>query len=250
MVALVWLWDALGLQLQAWALGMTVTVVLLDSAPGLARDHPPRSWRIAGASAGALALAGLLCYSLGDAPGWLLLAVVLPHLLMTLAWSWQWVAGTGAGRRRLRGREALILGLLSLLFVSLESGVCEAQSGLLLAAFAGSAALLGGLTTTLLITLLAHRQGEVDLPATPYGVPAQVVAVGLGICLLALLDALIGPGCGGSLLLWALLSLLILFGLTAAGHRLFPRQQPSIWAAALGSVFIGQMILQSSLFLA
>lgn len=250
-----WFLDVLGLQLLAWALGISVTVVLLDSAAGLVRDHPPVAWRMAGAMAGPLALVSLLALLLCGTPLWLCLAVVLPFTLLALAYSWAWVRRHPAGLRRQRGREALILGVITLLFVSLEQSIAEPDSVRVLAAFGGSAALLGGLSTTMLISLLRHRQGEVAVPANPYGMVARVVATGLAITLLALLDT--GSGLllsGGEslslpLLLWMACSLLLPLALVAAGHRLFPRLQPPIWMVAFGSVLVGQTALHASLFL-
>lgn len=241
-----WLLDVLGLLLLAWALGMSVTVVLLDSGTGFLRDHPPRAWRMAGAMAGPLALLSFLSLLVCGAPLWLCVAVVLPFALMDLAYSWSWLRGYGAERRRQLGREALILGVITVLFVSLEQSLATEQSALVLALSAGSASLLGGLGTTLLISLLGGRRDEVETPATPYGTPARVVATGLAITLLALLDTLFVSGRGGALIplaVWVAFSLLLPLGLVAAGHGLFPRLQLPIWALAFGSVLVGQAAL-------
>lgn len=247
-----WLIDVLGLQLLSWALGMLITVVLLDTATGFVRDHPPLAWRIAGGMTGPVALISLACLLLFGIPLWLSLAVVLPFVLMALAWSCSWLRSP-ADRRRQRGREATILGVITVLVVSLEHSVALGQSVLVLAACAGSAALLGGLGTILLTTLLGGRCGEVEAPATPYGVPARVVATGLGITLMAILDTGLVHGTGSPvalLLLWVICSLMLPLGLVAAGHRLFPRWQPPIWATAFSSVVVGQVALSAAIFLA
>lgn len=253
--AVSWMMDILGLQLLAWALGMSVTIVLLDSAADFVRDHPPFAWRITGAATGPMALISFVSILACGAPLWLSLAVVLPFALLNLVYSWAWVHRCSAEMRRKRGREALFLGVITVLFVSLEQGVSEPQSVLVLAAFAGSAALLGGLGTLMLIALLGGRRDEVAVPFTPYGIPARMVATGLAVTLLALLDSGFGLLLGGKgflttfLALWVAFSLLVPLGLMAAGHRLFPRWQSPIWATAFGSVLVGQLALQAALSL-
>ncbi|MFZ5822863.1 MAG: hypothetical protein ACOY94_00760 [Bacillota bacterium] len=246
-----WLMNIVGLQLLAWALGMTVTVVLFDSAAGFVRDHPPHAWRAAGILAGPLALVSFACLLHCSAPLWLSLGVVLPFALMASAYSWAWFHRTPAETRRRLGRQAMIMGLITVLFVSLQLG-SEPQAALVLAAFAGSAALLGGLGTLCLVALMGGRHDEVEVPFSPYGMPARIIATGLGITLLALLDGGLGSLEGLLVLpvrLWIAFSLLIPLALVAAGHRLFPRWQPPIWTGAFGSVLVGQMALHAALIL-
>ena len=92
---------------------MTVTVVLFDSAAGFVRDHPPHAWRAAGILAGPLALVSFACLLHCSAPLWLSLGVVLPFALMASAYSWAWFHRTPAETRRLLGRQALIMGLIT-----------------------------------------------------------------------------------------------------------------------------------------
>ncbi|MFZ5813896.1 MAG: hypothetical protein ACOY93_01155 [Bacillota bacterium] len=247
-----WWVGVLGLQLLAWAVGTLVTVVLLDSDTGLVRDHPPLAWRIGGLVPGPLAALSLVFLLLCGGPLWLCLAVVLPAALMLLAYSWAWARRYPAERRRVRGREALIISVTTVLFVSLEQSTATEGTALVMAAFAGSAALFGGLGTLLLGALVgSHGGDQVVVKMTPYGMPARVVATGLGVTLLALVDTLLFGG-GAPVLalsLWATFSLLAPLSLVAAGHRLFPRWQSPIWASALGSVLVGQFALHAGIFL-
>ena len=254
MSVLPWLFDVAGYQLLAGALGLTATVVLLDSDTGLVRDHPPLAWRLAGLLVGPLSLLSFLCLFLFEtAPRWVSLGLVLPYSLMALAYSWTWGRRLGAEHRRLRGREALILGAITLIFASLAQGASEVETVLVMAAFAGSAALFGGLGLNLLVALLARHKGEVEVAATPYGTLARVTATGLGITLLALLETgartLFGTSVMASLplALWAGFSLLVPLLMVGLGHRLFPRFQPPIWTAAMASVVVGQVALQITL---
>ncbi len=251
---LLWVLDVVGYQLLAGALGLTVTLVLLDSGSGFVRDHPPLAWRLAGGAVGPLAALSFLCLILfTHAPLWVSMALVLPFSLLALIYSWAWFRRYGAERRRLRGREAMIVGLITLVFVSLTQTTSELESSLAMAAFAGSAALFGGLGLNFLVALMARRQEEVTVEANPYGMLARVTATGLGITLMALLETgyrhLAGTSevASLSLLLWAAFSLLVPLLMVAAGHKLFPRFQSPIWTVAMASVVIGQVTLQMTL---
>lgn len=245
--------DIAGLQLLAGALGLTMTVVFLDSAAGFVRDHPPLSWRCAGMAAGPLALLSLAVLLGSRLPCWLCLSAVLPFAAVALIWSYAWYRRRPAEGRRRRGREAAIIGVITLLFVGLEQPVADSGSALAPALFAGSAALLGGLGMTLLTALLGNHRADVAVRNRPYGIPARVVAIGLGITLLACLNGGVGllfvgsSQLAGPVAVWLLCSLLLPLALVGAGHGLFPRWQPSIWAVALASVVIGQAALQSVL---
>lgn len=242
--------NGLGLQLLAGALGLSVTLVLLDSTSGMVRDHPPLAWRVAGALSGPLALLSLAALLLGRAPLWVSLALVLPYTLLALAASWAWCRKTPAEARRGVGRQAVILGLIALLFASLDqSGDCV-MPVLSLAASAGTAALVGGLALLLLGASVGRGRNEVEVEANLNGIPSRVVATGLGITLLAISDVgqslLFGSGGLPSLPLglWVCGSLLIPLALLLVGRK-FRRFRPTIWGAAFAAVMMGQLALQT-----
>lgn len=233
----------------AWSLGLTLTTVLLDSQSGFLRDHPPRCWRLSAYTAAALAWLSLALHAL-VAPPWLVGAVVLPYALLAQAHARSWRRGDQAAGRRGWGRQAAIIGLIATLFISLNCGVDEAQSALVMAAFAGSAALLGGLTSLVLSDRVSRDGDQVDTPRSTREVPLLAVATGLGVTLLALLDVGIGHLMGrpGPMLLplggWAFCSLLLPLGLVSLQHH---RQTASLWVLALGSAVVGQAVLQFTL---
>jgi hypothetical protein len=222
---------------------MTLILVLLDSGAGFVRDHPPLGWRLAGMATGPMALLGA-CGLLAARTRWDVAALSLPFAFMTAVHSFAWWRRSHTEARRVAGRQAAIVGVISLLFLMLIAGPDGWDGGVVIGAYTASAALLGGLTVTLLIALTAGRADEVSVPATPFGVPARAVAVGLGITLMAAGETIFGLSGGDGVpvpvRLWLMLSLGAPLLLVAAGHRLFPRFQRVIWSGALLSALAGQ----------
>lgn|GEM_PF-1877630 len=234
---------ALGHQSLAWAAGLAATLVFLDSGPGMSRDHPPLGWRLPGTLVGPLAAVGALCLATSSQP-LLSLALGLPFAATAAAYSVAWLRHVRARRRRIYGYVAAITGGVSMLALMLTAGPVQWNGGLVIGAYAGSAALLGGLTAALCIALTSAAPDEIAVRASPYGVPARVAAVGFGVTLLGMMDvgfaALSGFRMPLQMGLWMLLSLVVPLMLMAAGHGLFPRFQRPIWAGAFGSALVGQ----------
>lgn len=237
----------IGHQLLAWALGLALILALLDSREGFVRDHPPLAWRRAGGLVGPLAAAGTLAV-LMTCRRWDLLALTGPFAVMAIAYSLAWLTGKPAVQRRRLGLNAAILGAISVLFLMLIAGPSGWTGGVVMGAYAASAALLGGFTVMLLGSG-NDRADEVNVPFSPYGLLARAVAVGLALLALAagelfrLRDGLssVGPELG----LWVALSLVVPLVLMAAGHKLFPRGQRWIWASAWVSALVGQAAIHS-----
>ncbi|MGE5672266.1 MAG: hypothetical protein ACM3XM_00050 [Mycobacterium leprae] len=244
-----------GHQVIAWALGLIITIVFLDLGAGFTRDHPPLCWRVLGMLAGPLTVVGYACLSL--AGPWPYVPVLSgPFVLVALRYSWAWYKRQPAEPRRGAGRDAAIVGVGVLLFLMLSAGPDGGWTGgIVMGAYGGSAALLGGLTTLLVIALTARVKDEVEVEATPYGVPARVAAAGLSLSGLAGLDLLTRglshstPAQHNLIMLWLFLSLCMPAVLIAAGHRLFPRFQKPVWVGALLSAVGGQVAIYMLLLL-
>lgn len=240
----------IGHQTLAWALGMAFASVLLDVGPGLMRDHPPMGRRIAGMLIGPLAVVslGMLYFSGGNLTA---VALVAPFALMALWYSWVWLMSDRAERRRELGRQVVILGGIGVLFFMLIAGPSHWAGGMVMAAYTASGALLGGISTILLQFVTARARDVIPGTASPFGIPARMTALGLGIIVLAVPDMLTAMG-GAAFALrplgeWFALSLAVPAALTGLGHRLFPRFQPTIWSLALVSVLVGQAVIHTLL---
>jgi hypothetical protein len=241
---------AIGHQLHAWTLGIILTLVFLDAGPGLWRDHPPESRRIAGLLGGLLGFGSIVCV-IGSS--WRdFLMMVAPFSVMTVAYGWAWWSRAKAEVRRRLGWQTAVLGGLSLMIMMLCDG-SQWHGGIVIGAYGATAGLLGGFTIMALLALADPVSTDMPLSETPYGVAMQVALVGMGLTLLGSLDAfwnVLSGAAGGEavpVLEWVGLSLLVPFVLMAAAHKLFPRFQRVIWVGALVSAVCGQIIVLTML---
>lgn len=235
--------------LLAWSVGLAVTTVFLDLGPGLMRDHPPRERRIAGAIIGPLAVVG--CGLLWiTCPVRVSLCIAAPFALMAAAYSAAWVRGWRPTKRRAIGWQTGIVGVASLLTLALTAGPLAWHGGVVIAAYAASAGLLGGLTCLAVKAFFGAHQEDVELTVSPFGIPARVVSFGLGIIVLGAFDV-IGWLLGGHgdwlpvMGAWLGLSLAVPALLTGLGHKFFPRLQRPIWTLALVSAIGGQVAIHA-----
>ena len=234
-----------GHQTLAWALGMLITVVLLDSGNGFTRDHPPLGWRLVGLASGPIAVVGFLCL-LGAGPFPYVQLLTGPFASVAVLYSRSWYRRDRWDRRRGWGRDAAIVGLGTMLLLMLSAGPIDWNGGIVIGAYTASAALLGGLSTILLTTLTARaKSDEVAVPVTPFGVPARVVATGLTITLMAATELLFRlhdgtPAIYRATTVWMVLSLLVPLAMVGLGHGLFPRFQRPVWFTAMASALVGQ----------
>lgn len=233
----------------AWSVGLAATTVFLDLGPGLMRDHPPRERRITGSLIGPLALlgCGLL---LVNCPFWMTLCLVAPFALMAALYSAAWMRGWRPAQRRLLGWQAGVVGVISLLALVLTAGPLDWHGGVVIAAYAASAGLLGGLTCLTIKAFFGAHQEDVELTVSPFGIPARVVSFGLGIAVLGAFDViswLLGGHADWLPMMgtWLGLSLALPALLTGLGHKFFPRLQRPIWAAALASALGGQIAIHA-----
>lgn len=229
-----------GHQLMAWSFGIAATIIFHDLGPGFARDHPPLERRAAGLLTGSLAVLSFLALAV-DNPYWVSLLIVAPFAVMASLYSLAWYRGWRADRRRMLGWQTGVIGAAALLVLMLTAGPRDWHGGTVVAAYAGSAGLLGGLTYLVLKSVYGRRAADA---ASPYGIPARAVAFGLGIIVLAALELLVGtwfPVVG----LWLVLSLLIPALVMALGHLIYPRVQPLLWVAALLSALGGQAAIHT-----
>lgn len=239
------IWQIVGHQMLAWALGMTVTVALLDTGNGFTRDHPPLGWRLVGLSCGPIALTGFL-FQLAAGPFPYAPSLTAPFALTACLYSVAWFRREGSVRRRSRGLEAVIVGVPSMLLLMLSAGPEDWSGGIVIGAYTASAALLGGLSSILLTMLTAGAPSdEVTVPATPFGIPARVTAAGLTITLMAALEFVFrirngSPSVMVATWIWLGLSLAIPLAAMAVGHGLFPRFQRPVWFTAVASALVGQ----------
>jgi hypothetical protein len=235
--------------LLAWAVGLAATTAFLDLGPGLMRDHPPRERRITGAVVGPLALigCGLLLVTCTFPAG---LCVATPFALMAAVYSAAWVRGWRPVTRRVLGWQTGVVGVVSLLVLVLTGGPLEWHGGVVIAAYAASAGLLGGLTCLTVKAFFGAHKEDVELTVSPFGIPARVVSFGLGIAVLGAFDV-IGWLLGGhadwlpAMGAWLGLSLAVPALLTGLGHKFFPRLQRPIWTAALVSAIGGQAAIHA-----
>jgi hypothetical protein len=241
----------IGHQFHAWALGLVITLTFLDSGPGLWRDHPPRSRRIAGQLVG---LFGLLSISCLQGRSWrIALLLMAPFITMAVWYAWAWWSRARAVVRRTLGMQTAVLGGISLILLMAYDGPVNWHGGVVIGAYGASAGLLGGLTLLLLMAMADPATEDGPLPNTPFGVAVQVSLVGLGVTLLGGLDAVWSmlSGQAGShtnvLWCWLGLSLLIPLALLMAAHRVFPHFQRAIWSTALLSAIGGQVIIHTLL---
>lgn len=238
-----------GHQLMAWAVGITATTVFLDVGPGFIRDHPPLERRIVGGLIGPVALLSLLLLEVDD-PSRTRLLEAVPFAVMALAYSLAWWRGWRAIHRRALGWQTGVIGGVALLVLMLTAGPLDWHGGVVMTAYAASAALLGGLTCLLVKALCGARSDDVDVTLTPYGLPARVVAIGIAISVLGAFDLFVWTLGGHTEWLpvmgsWLGLSLAVPGALVALGHKLYPRLQRVIWAVALTSAVGGQAVLHT-----
>jgi hypothetical protein len=235
---------AVGQGLQAWTLGLVLTMVLLDVGPGFSRDHPSYMRRLSGAAVGPMS--GMsLALLLPECSLWQVLMTCAPFSVLAIWYSWAWWFRWPARQRRSVGIQAAVVGTISLLLLMLTGGMGEWNGGVVAAAFIASAGLLGGFTVLTLRAWTAGLPDEVPECESALEIPFKVVGVGLGITLLACLEAA-GPLLAGDsplvyvLRLWILLSLAVPVAALAAGRRLWPRFGRLVWSAALVSAVVGQ----------
>lgn len=224
--------------LVSWAVGLAVTTVLIDQGPGLTRDHPPAARRLAGMAAGPLAAAGLLFTAAGG-PGWLQTLLAAPFAGVAALYSLAWWRRLPASQRRTAGWQTAVGGILTCLVSLLLESTGGWHPGLVIAVHGGSAAVLGGLAALLLKLLVTV---EDPVPAPPTGIPVRVIAVGLGLISLAVLEL------GFALLPlwpWLALTLLVPLVLGVVGQWLLPRLRVRLCVAALLSALTGQVLVHA-----
>lgn len=239
--------SGIGHQMLAWALGLTVMLALLDSRQGFLRDHPPRGWRSAGMLVGPLTGTAVLLL-LASCCKWSVLLLIGPFVVMSGWYSLAWAARWKASDRRWVGTRAAVVGVLALLFVMLTGGPERWACSVVMGAYASSAALLGGFTL-LWLGALGEGADSVGESFSPYGLLARMVALGLTMAGLTALDLFRLreeiPGGFGTLGLWLTLSLALPLLLVAIGHRIYPRGQRWIWAAAWCCTLVGQATIHT-----
>ena len=238
-----------GHQLMAWSFGIALTVAFLDLGPGLMRDHPSSERRAAGALVGPLAAVSL-CALAVDNHYHVTGLVAAPYTVMAVLYSLAWIRHSPAVRRRTFGWQTGIIGGVSLLVLMLTSGPEDWHGGIVMAAYAASAGLLGGLTCLVIKAVYGVAQEDAEASTSPFGIPARVVGFGLGISGLAAVDALWWAYGGHSAWLpimasWLVLSLIIPGALMALGHKLYPRLQRLVWSVALLSAMGGQAAIHA-----
>lgn len=228
---------AAGDLLLAWSVGLAATTVLVDQGPGMARDHPPAARRWAGIAAGPLAFTALICFVAGGA-SWLSVLLAAPFSGVSALYSLAWWRRVRADQRRTAGWQAAIGGVLTCLVSLMLASTDGWHPGLVIAVHAGSAAVLGGLAALLLKLLFI--QEEHPLPAPPTGIPTRVIAVGLGLIGLAVLDL------GFALLPlwpWLVLTLAVPLALGVLGQWLLPRLRVPLCMVAMLSALSGQILV-------
>jgi hypothetical protein len=235
--------------LLAWSVGLAATTVFLDLGPGLMRDHPPLERRITGGLVGPLAVLGCGLLSV-DCPLRVTLCIAAPFALMAALYSAAWVRGRRPAMRRILGWQTGVVGIISLLTLVLTAGPADWHGGVVIAAYAASAGLLGGLTCLAVKAFFGAHREDVEETIAPYGIPARVVSFGLGIAVLGAFDV-IGWILGGHadwipvMGAWLGLSLVLPALLTGLGHKFFPRMQRPIWTVALVSALGGQAAIHA-----
>jgi hypothetical protein len=230
---------AAGQGLQAWALGLVLTLVFLDVGPGFSRDHPSLTRRMAGAAVGPLA--GIsLALSIPTCSLWQLLATCVPFTVLSIWYSWAWWFRWRASQRRSLGQQAAVLGGITLLLMMLTGGPHGWSGGIVAAAYIASVGLLGGLTVLAIMAWTERAADEVPECKASLEVPCTVVAVGLGITGLAALESLGYLVSSYALDFWLACSLLVPAGLLVAARRLWPRFARILWSGALVSALVGQ----------
>ncbi|HYF91935.1 MAG TPA: hypothetical protein VD969_06790 [Symbiobacteriaceae bacterium] len=238
-----------GHQLMAWSVGIALTVVLLDLGPGLTRDHPPSERRVAGALIGPLAGLSLCALSVDYHFGVTGL-IAAPFTVMAILYSWAWIRLAPATRRRTLGWQTGVIGGVSLLVLMLTAGPKDWHAGMVMAAYAASAGLLGGLTCLMVKAVRGVSSTDVEASTSPFGIPARAASIGLGISALAALDGLWWAFGGHSdwlpvMGLWLTLSLVVPGVLMALGHKFYPKLQRVVWSAALLSAIGGQAAIHA-----
>lgn len=235
--------------LLAWSVGLAATTAFLDLGPGLMRDHPPRERRITGSLIGPLAMLG--CgLMMADCPLRVTLCIAAPFAVMAATYSHAWARGWRPVRRRVLGWQTGIVGVVSLLALVLTAGPLDWHGGVVVAAYAASAGLLGGLTCLAVKAFFGAHQEDVELTVSPFGIPARVVSFGLGIAVLGAFDVIGWLLAGHADWLpvmgaWLGLSLAVPALLTGLGHKFFPRLQRAIWTGALVSAVGGQAAIHA-----
>lgn len=230
-----------------WAVGLACVTVLMDTGPGFLRDHPPPGRRLGGALAGPLAAAGMICL-LATGHHTLACLAVFPFSLFGLAYTWAWVTRQSADTRRQVGLYLFCAAVVALLGMMLMAGVGRSHGGVVMAAFGGSAALLGGLTALLLIQFNHLTPNQLRCPERVYSLLRQALGVGAGLIMLALWEVLPGFAALDSRAILSLLSWALLCGLSAllaaTCGRLAPGRQSMVLAGALAVLLVGQSQMQ------